>query len=96
MSLPVLLLAQDSGNSKTKTISVIGKVKHPGKFGLRDGMRVVDAMVMAGGFADFFDRRKIGIIREGEPHNFNYHDFIRGKNIEQNILLKEGDVIEIP
>jgi SLBB domain len=96
LSLPVVLSAQNRGDSHGKTFSVVGKVKLPGTFDLRDGIRVMNAIEMAGGFADFFNRKKITIIRDGERHNFNYRDFIHGKNIEQNILLEIGDVIEVP
>jgi polysaccharide export outer membrane protein len=96
LSLPALLLAQNDANPEVKTFSVIGKVKHPGSYGLRDGTRVMDAISMAGGFADFFNRKKIAVIRNGERHTFNYTDFIRRRDIEQNILLENGDVIEVP
>jgi hypothetical protein len=93
---PRLPPAQDAENPNSKTFVVTGKVKHPGKFELRDGMRVMDAIGKAGGFADSFNRKKITITRDGEQHNFNYADFIHGRNIEQNILMQNGDVVEVP
>lgn len=89
-------VAQNAENPNNKTFVVTGKVKHPGKFELRDGMRVMDAIGKAGGFAEFFNRKKITITRDGEQRNFNYVDFIHGRNIEQNILMQNGDVVEVP
>jgi polysaccharide biosynthesis/export protein len=94
--IPAMLLAQKAENPQSKTFVVAGKVKHPGKFELRDGMHVMDAIIKAGGFADFFNRKKITITRDGEQHNFNYSDFIHGRNVEQNILMQNGDVVDVP
>jgi polysaccharide biosynthesis/export protein len=96
LMVPATLLAQSAENPKEKTFSVIGKVNRPGKLALRDGMRVYEGIVMAGGFTDSANRKKITITRGGEQHAFDAADFIRGKNVEQNIPLQDGDVIEVP
>jgi hypothetical protein len=56
----------------------------------------MDAFGLAGGFVDFANLKKISIIRDGQRFLFSYRDFIRGRNVEQNTLLRSGDVIEIP
>jgi polysaccharide export outer membrane protein len=94
--VPATLLAQDAENPPKKTFSVTGIVRHPGKFELRDGMRVSDGISAAGGFADFAHMKKVAIIRDGHRINFNYSDFVHGRNTEQNILLQNGDVIDVP
>jgi len=96
LMVPATLLAQGAENSKGSTVSVIGKVNHPGKVALLDGMRVYDGIVNAGGFLDSSNRKKITITRGGEQHTFNAADFLHGKNVEQNIPLQDGDVIEVP
>jgi protein involved in polysaccharide export with SLBB domain len=93
---PAALLAQGAANSREKSFRVIGKVNHPGKFALRDRISVYDGIIIAGGFTHSADRKKITITRGGEQHTFDAADFIRGKNVEQNIPLEDGDVIEVP
>ena len=39
-------------------------------------------------------RKKIEILRlTGERLNFDYKEVIRGQNMEQNVLLRPGDII---
>jgi protein involved in polysaccharide export with SLBB domain len=94
--VPATLLAQGAENSKEKAFSVIGKVNHPGKFALSDGIRVYDAITKAGGFLDSSNRKKITITRGDEQHTFDAADYLHGKNVEQNVPLQDGDVIEVP
>jgi protein involved in polysaccharide export with SLBB domain len=94
LCLPSICVPQSS--STTKTFEVTGKVQKPGKYELREGMRVFDALGTAGGFLDFADTRKIRIIRGNERRNFNYRDYVQGKRSEENILLELGDVIVVP
>jgi len=56
---------------------------------------------LVGGFRDFSNTKKIriqrkmpdGTIRE---FRFNYKDVSKGKNMEQNIVLQNGDRIFVP
>jgi polysaccharide export outer membrane protein len=40
------------------------------------------------------------VVRKGEQierrFRFNYKDVVKGKNVEQNILLKSGDTVIVP
>lgn len=95
LCLPGTCLAQPARNA-SKTFVVTGRVQKPGKYELREGMRVVDAL-KAGG--DFLDDAKIGrvqIVRGSERKHFSYAQFVAGKRTEQNILLEPGDVIVVP
>jgi polysaccharide biosynthesis/export protein len=95
LSLSAILVARN-GNPAGKTFDIIGMVKHPGRYALRDGIRVMDAIADAGGFADFAHVKKITIIRDGDRLSFSYPDFIKGKNVEQNMPLQNGDAVEVP
>ena len=63
-------------------------------------MTVLQALSTAGGFTEWADTKNILIIRrEGEMEariRFNYKEFISGKNVEQNILLRTNDTIVVP
>src|SRR5213083_860139 len=90
LSLPGICLAQ-ADSKAAKTFVVLGRIKKPGTYELREGMRVVDALKAAG---DFFEGTQLGgikIIRGTERKNFNYAQFVIGKRTEQNILLEASD-----
>jgi polysaccharide export outer membrane protein len=81
-------------------IYVLGTVNTPGPITLTQPVNVLQAIALAGGLADFAKENKIKIFREdGESKTvfeFRYGDVARGKNMEQNIRLKRGDVIIVP
>ena len=81
-------------------IYVIGRVNTPGRFELNTNINVLQALTMAGGLNAFAKKNKIRIFREidGKTHifPFEYDDVTKGKNLEQNIQLKRGDVVFVP
>lgn len=81
-------------------IYVTGKVNNPNSFVLEKPITVLQALSLAGGFAEFADEGGIKIVRAyGEQYNyldFNYKDVIKGKNTNQNIVLRSGDVVVVP
>jgi polysaccharide export outer membrane protein len=84
----------------SRNIYTLGKLNTPGPYPLAPGMTVIQALSVAGSFAEWADEKNIRVIRrEGGKeiqYRFNYKDFISGKNIEQNILLKPNDTIVVP
>ena len=80
----------------SKKYFITGEVGRPGEFPLAVPVRVFDALSNAGGFREFANKKKIVIIRGSERLKFNYTDIIKGKNLEQNILLQNGDTIVVP
>ena len=95
---PVLTVAVKTVNSMF--IYVIGRVNNPGRFVLNAPITVLQALSMAGGVNPFADSNDIKIMRtEGSRttvFKFRYNDVSKGKNLEQNIALKRGDVIIVP
>lgn len=84
----------------SKFIYVLGKVNTPGQFPLQRGMTVLQALSLAGGFAEWADEKNIVILRERQGKKvripFNYKDVSRGKDLEGNIVLLPGDTIVVP
>lgn len=82
------------------TFYVIGKVNKAGEFPLRGAVDVMQALSMAGGTATFAALGDIKILRrtggKQEALAFRYTDVEAGKRLEQNILLKSGDVVVVP
>jgi len=83
-------------NSRKFTLA--GEVLRTGTFPLIAPTKVFDAVNMGGGFKDFANKGKIVIIRDGGKQRlkFNYNDVLKGKRLEQNILIQSGDTIYVP
>ena len=80
----------------SKRYFVYGGVLRAGEFPLVQATTVMDALSIVGGFRDFANPRKIYVLRGTQKFNFNYKDVSKGKNMEQNIRLKNGDRIFVP
>ena len=85
----------------SKHIYLIGEVKREGPMTLLRDMRVVDALSWAGGFTSFAGKGNIKLIRQQNGSGpaefvFDYNEFVRGENLEQNVLLLPGDRIVVP
>jgi polysaccharide export outer membrane protein len=80
----------------SKRYFVYGEVGRPGEFPLVQETTVMDALSNVGGFRDFANTKKIYIQRGTQKFNFNYKDVSKGKNLEQNIVLQNGDRIFVP
>jgi len=85
---------------KSLKIYVIGEVNNPGEYDLLSYTDVLQAIAKAGGFTIYAKANKIEIIRTfGDQKiktRFNYNQVVRGKNLQQNIPLRPGDVIIVP
>jgi polysaccharide export outer membrane protein len=82
-------------------VTVLGEVFHQIHTELTDGpMRVMDAIAAANGFTPLANKRRVRLLRQnaGEisVYELDLRDMMRGKNLEQNLLLNPGDVITVP
>lgn len=81
-------------------IYVIGKVNKPGEFAAGRYIDVLQALSMAGGLTSFAAENKIKIMRKENGQDvvipFQYSKVQKGENLEQNITLKNGDVVVVP
>jgi len=81
-------------------IYVIGQVTRPGEFLVNPNVDVMQALAMAGGTTPFAQTDNIRILRRnGGTQNaigFRYSDIVRGRSLEQNIMLKAGDTVVVP
>jgi polysaccharide export outer membrane protein len=81
-------------------IYVVGKVTRPGDFPLVGPMTVMQALSLAGGATPFADTNGIRILRlNGDRQTsirFRYSDIERGRKLDQNILLQNGDTVVVP
>jgi len=80
----------------SKKFYITGEVNRAGEYTLATPTKVFDALSNAGGFRDFANKKKIIIIRGTQRIKFNYQDILKGKSLEQNIFLENGDTIVVP
>lgn len=84
----------------SQRVYILGEMMRPGAYPLLPGMTVLQALSSAGGFTQFASLKKIYVLRsEGgkqEKFPFNYKEVVKGRNTEQNIVLKAGDQIVVP
>jgi len=81
-------------------IYVIGKVNRPGEFLVGHYTDVIQALSLAGGLTPFASENNIKILRrvgnQQMTFPFGYGDALKGKGLEQNIVLQRWDVVMVP
>jgi polysaccharide biosynthesis/export protein len=82
-------------------VYVIGQVQKPGEFVVNPRVDVMQALSMAGGTTPFAALGDITILRRNDAGQqqalpFKYTDVVRGRNLQQNIMLQAGDVVVVP
>ncbi|HEU0120723.1 MAG TPA: polysaccharide biosynthesis/export family protein [Bryobacteraceae bacterium] len=77
----------------SKKYYLVGQVLKAGTFPLVVPTTVLEAINSAGGFQEFANKKKIIILRGAKRIPFNYDEVIKGKKVEQNILVESGDHI---
>jgi len=84
----------------SRSVSIVGQVERPGIYYLGSPLTVLELLARAGGLLEEADGKKISIIRKENGKTlyfrFNYKDVSKGKNLRQNINLKNGDMVIVP
>jgi len=84
----------------SKNIFVLGQVVSPGQYPFQRSLTVLQALSLAGGFAEWADKGDIIILRKENGKQtrmkFDYKNVSKGKHLERNIALKPGDTIIVP
>ena len=81
-------------------VYVSGQVRTPGIYRLRSETSLVQIIVMAGGFTEWANQKKILILRKenGKEQRItvNYKKILEGDDPSSNIILKSGDTVIVP
>jgi polysaccharide export outer membrane protein len=81
-------------------IYVVGRVNKPGEYVIGHHTDVLQALSLAGGLTPFAAENDIKVIRRVEGRQqvflFRYGDVKKGRDLEQNILLKRSDSVMVP
>jgi polysaccharide biosynthesis/export protein len=86
--------------NRSKKIYIVGKVNAPGEYVIEKDTSLLQAIAMAGGFAEWADKGDIVVMRKGPQGQFrikvDYRRAVSGKDTDQNILLQPDDIIIVP
>jgi polysaccharide biosynthesis/export protein len=90
-------MVKATGNS----VSVVGQVKQAGTFAFDTQLDVMQALSLAGGLTPFADKDEIKVLRRDAAGVqtaivFDYSEAEEGQKLDQNILLRGGDVVVVP
>jgi polysaccharide export outer membrane protein len=81
-------------------VYVFGEVLKSGTVPLQSGRTLLDAISAAGGCKDDAYRRTITIVREDGPqvrlYTINLYDILKNGKIQENIALKDRDIVFVP
>ena len=81
-------------------VKVIGQVTNPQSLPYREGMRVLDAILAAGGLTEFAAGNRGKIVRKVDGKDtelrVKVEDLVNKGAMKQNLELKPGDVIVVP
>jgi polysaccharide export outer membrane protein len=81
-------------------VYILGQVKNPGQFVIGRYVDVLQALTLAGGLTPFADEDGIKIVRREAGGEvvlpFDYSDIRKGRNLEQNVVLRSDDVVLVP
>ena len=86
----------------TGKVYVTGQVRNSGGFDLPAGeaLTISKAILRAGGFSDFSDKRKVRLFRATpagrETHTVNVQEVLEKGDIEKDIPVQPGDLIVVP
>ncbi len=94
--------------SNSRQYTIMGQVRHPGLYYLDFPVTIVMAIAKAGGFTEWA-KSDVTVIRQATPgiagkqkkgvkgktFEFDYNDFLKGRNLGNNIVIKSGDVIVV-
>lgn len=82
----------------SKKVSVLGQVAKPGTFTYTDGMTVVEAVVLAGGFTPIAAKNDTVVTRTDKGNklriNAPVESISEGK--ERNLCIRPGDIVFVP
>jgi protein involved in polysaccharide export with SLBB domain len=82
----------------SKKVSVFGQVKKTGMYPYEDGMTVVEALSVAGGFTSMAKKNDTVVIRiiGGEKKRFRVPVEAIGQGRASNFTLRPGDIVFVP
>lgn len=96
----VVIARDDAAGAAERRIRVMGEVRSPGAYALREAPTALDAVLAAGGFTEYASANRVRLVRgSGEKRvvrELRLGDFVEGEPEGENADLKAGDLVVIP
>jgi len=87
-------------NAGSQKFYILGEVTRTGEYPIVKDLSVLQAFALAGGFTEWASKDEILLIRrEGgqkKVYKIDYKDMARGKNLDQDLLIRADDTIIVP
>jgi polysaccharide biosynthesis/export protein len=88
-----LVVPEDLAN----LVIVQGEVAHPGRYRIKDGMRVLDALLIAGGLTERASLDQARLVRaSGKGQDLLLDSMLLHQDFTANVALEPGDTLLIP
>jgi polysaccharide export outer membrane protein len=85
---------------RSKRAFITGEVARPGGYSLNTETSVLQLIAQAGGLTAYAKRGNITVLRfeNGKQQRlaFHYKEVVQGKNIDENVTLRPGDIVVVP
>jgi polysaccharide export outer membrane protein len=81
-----------------KVVTITGQVRTPGVYPIDREMNLIEAVGLAGGFAEMADLTRVTVTRRGgtQPTICDLQAFLAGTLATANLIVQDGDVIGVP
>jgi len=84
----------------SRKVYITGQVEKPAAYALTGPVTVMQLIALAGGLKEFAKAKEIVVMRADArgtvAYPFNYDEIIKGRRLEQNIILRPGDTVVVP
>ncbi len=98
--VPDLVVTVTVKKASGNRMYVLGQVEQPGEFVMDRPVDVMQALSMAGGTTAYASLNAIKVLRRQDDEQisipFSYKDVLNGRALEQNIILRSGDIVVVP
>jgi polysaccharide export outer membrane protein len=98
VAAPVITVTvNDAGSQK---FYILGEVPRTGEYPIVKDLSVLQAFALAGGFTEWASKDEILLIRrergQKKVYKIDYKDMAKGKNLDQDLLIRADDTIIVP
>jgi polysaccharide export outer membrane protein len=87
-------------NPGSQRVYVLGEVLRTGEYPLTKNLTVLQAFALAGGFTQWASKDEIILLRKAgtkeKIYKINYKDIVKGRDVENNLILQADDTIVVP
>jgi polysaccharide biosynthesis/export protein len=81
----------------SQQIQVLGDVRQSAGQAITDTpLTIIEALNRAGGASADADLQNVGVTRDGTRHEIDVASLIETGNVQQNVLLEDGDIVDVP